>query len=413
MFGIFRRKGKTIDQIANEIDGFGGSIVAGRAVTEKTALEVSTVLACVDVIASGCAVPEISVLRDLGKGKTAPATDVKAYRLLRRRPNELQTSYEFRDTLTMHAALAGNGYALPVRDVRNDEVIELLPLMPHQVMVDQRDRYGLLYTVADEFGPIGQFRHDQILHIRNHSWDRVRGLPSVRIAAKAIGLAMAAEENLVRLHENGGRPSGVLQSDEALSPEVVERIKSGWERFTRGAKRSATAILDRGLKYQPVSMSSVDAQTLETRRHQVEEICRAFGVFPIMVGHADKTATYASAEAFFAANNRKTVAKWQTNWRQKLDEFVLDGDGPLFVQFENEEIRTANLKDQGEFFAKALGTGGGVPYMTVNEVREVRGLPPIAGGDVLKEPVASTQTDNQGGNDGTEPEDRPGADDEE
>lgn len=407
MFGLFRRKGKTIDQIASEIDGFGGSVIAGRAVTEKSALEVSTVLACVDVIASGCSVPEMSVMRDLGGGRKEPATDVAAYRLLRRRPNELQTSYEFRETMTMHAALTGDGFALPVRDVRNGEkVIEILPLMPHQVVVQQVDRYSLEYTIADEFGVVGRFRHDQMLHLRSRSWDRVRGLSAVRAAAKAIGLAMAAEDNLVRLHENGGRPSGVLSSDNPLSPEAIERIKLGWERFTKGAKRSSTAILDNGMKYNAVAMNSVDAQTTETRRHQVEEICRAFGVFPIMVGHADKTATYASAEAFFAANNRKTVAKWQTNWRQKLDEFVLDGAGPLFVQFENEEIRTANLKDQGEFFSKALGTGGGVPYMTINEVRAVRGLPPIEGGDVLKEPVASTQTSGKGEDDDPEDTDK-------
>lgn len=399
MFGLFQRRAKTIDQIAQEIDGFGTSRTAGQVVTDRTALEVTTVLACIDVIASGCAVPEMHVMRDLGKGRKERATDDPSYRLLHRRPNELQTSAEFRETITMHAALTGDGFALPVRDVRDGRLVEILPLMPHQVTIEQSERYEVIYTVADEFGVVGRFRHDQIFHLRNRSWDRLRGMSAVRTAAKAIGLSMAAEDNLARLHENGGRPSGILTTDSELGLEAIARVKAGWASMTKGGKRYGTALLDNGLKYQSVAMNAVDSQTLETRRMQVEEICRGFGVFPIMVGHSDKTATYASAEAFFAANNRKTVAKWQTNWRQKADEFILDGAGPLYVEFENDEIKNASLKDQGDYYSKALGTGGGVPHMTINEVRVARGYPPIEGGDELREPAASTVAPPSGEND--------------
>jgi phage portal protein BeeE len=137
-------------------------------------------------------------------------------------------------------------------------------------------------------------------------------------------------------------------------------------------------------------MTAVDAQVLENRRFQIEEICRAFGVYPIMIGHSDKTATYASAEAFFAAHNRRTTERWQRMWAEKLDEFVLDGAGPLSVQFDNRQTQLATLRDQGEFFARALGSGGSAPFMTQNEVRELRGLDPKEGGDVLREPVTST-----------------------
>lgn len=390
MFWPFQRRGKSIDEIADQIDAFSDGRTAGQVVTDRTALEVTAVLACVDVIASSCSVPEMHVMRALPGGRKEMATDDPVYRLLNRRPNDFQTSTEFRETITMHAALTGDGYALPVRDVRDGRLIELLPLLPHQVTINQYDRYTVVYTVADEFGVIGRFPHDRIFHLRNRSWDRVRGMSAVRSARKAIGLSMAVEDNLAKLHENGGRPAGILSSEQPLGSEAIARVKAGWAAMTQGAQRYRTAVLDQGLKYQPVAMSSVDAQTQETRRQQVEEICRAFGVFPIMIGHSDKTATYASAEAFFAANNRKTAAKWQMNWRQKVDEFLLDGAGPLFVEFENNEIKNANLKDQGEYFAKALGTGGGVPFMTVNEVRVLRGLQPIEGGDELRDPAAST-----------------------
>jgi len=400
MFGWFRRKSRTIDEIAELLDE-AGARRGGRHVSTQTALEVSTVLACVEVIASGVAVPELHVMRDLGDGQREKATDAPEYRLLNRRPNEFQTSFEFREMMTLHAALSGDAVAVPVRDVRNDQLSELLPVLPQNVQIERRNRDTILYRIHDEFGLIGEFDHTQVLHIRNRSWDGLRGLNSVKQAASAIGLSMAVEDNMSGLHENGGRPSGILSTESALSPDAVERLKDQFDRFSKASGRFKTAVLDNGFKYEAMAMTAEDAQALETRRFQIEEICRAFGVFPIMVGHADKTATYASAEAFFAANNRRTVLKWQRNWGERLDEFILDGAGPLYTKFDNGEVLSASLKDQGEFFARALGTGGSVPFMTVNEVRAERGLPPIQGGDELREPAASTlappETETEGG----------------
>lgn len=389
--GLLRRnKPRSIEAIAADLAGSGVRQVAGQVVTERTALQVSTVLACVEVLATACSVPELHVMRDLGDGKKEQARDKDIFRILHRRPNELQTSLEFRETMTMHLALTGNAFAVPVRDLRNGAITELWPVMPGMVSILQNERYELTYEVNDDFGYLGRFRHDQILHLRNRSWDRVRGLSAVKHVASAIGLSMAAEENVAKLHENGGRPGGILTTEQQLSPEAIDRIKTAFDTVAKGAGRYRTALLDSGLDYKPMAQSQVDSQTNETRRLQVEEICRGFGVFPQMVGYADKTATFASAEAFFAAHNRITVRKWQQNWRQRLDEFILDGDGPLFAEFDNRDMLVASVKDQGEFYARALGTGGGVPFMTVNEVRAERGLPPVEGGDELREPAAST-----------------------
>lgn len=388
MLGFLRRRAKSIDEIAKEIDeGRAG----GVAVTQASALEVSVVLACIDIIANGVAVPEMHVMRDLGDGRSEKATNETIYRLLHRRPNEWQTSFEFRQMLSMHAALLGEAFALPVRDLRDKrKITELIPLMPHWVTQQTNARYETVYRIADEFGPIATVQPSEILHIRNMSWERLRGLSAVKQARNALGLAISAENNLSKLHENSGRPAGILSTEGTLTDEAIERLKAQWARVTSGSGRGKTAVLDNGMGFTAIGMTNVDAQALETRRFQVEEICRAFGVFPIMVGHSDKTATYASAESFFAAHNRRTQWRWQRLWSEKLDEFVLDGAGPLFIKFDNREAQLANLKDQGEFFARALGSGGSVPFMTVNEVRELRGLGPIEGGDVLREPAAST-----------------------
>ena len=382
------RKAKTIDQIADELEGGMGRNVAGQRVTTNAAKDVVTVLACVDAIATGCAMPPMHVMRDLGDDQKEKAKDVTDYRILNRRPNELQTSFDFRWTLTAHAALTGNGYAIPV--YVDGKLRELLPVIPDMVMIDRRGRYEVEYVVHDEFGPIGRFKPDQIFHLKNNSWDRVKGMDAVAKARSAIGLAMAAEDNQARLHENGGRPGGILTTDQKLSAEGIERLKTAWAKVTHGRNAYKTAVLDGGLKYMQMAMSGVDAQSIETRRLQIEEICRAFGVFPQIVGFTDKTATFASAEAFFSAHSRLTVGKWQENWKQRLDEFVLDGSGPLFIEFDNRQMNAAPLKDRGEYYARALGTGGGVPFMTVNEVRAEQGLPPIEGGDELREPNNST-----------------------
>lgn len=391
----FSRKGKTIDQVYAELDGVMSRKSAGQMVNRTTALDVTTVLACVDAIATGCAMPDLHVMRDLGKGKKEKATNDPAYRVLYRRPNEWQTAMEFRETLTMHAALTGNGYAIPT--FVDGKLSELLPIMPHMVTIEHVGRYALVYTITDEFGVIGRFDHTKVFHLRNRSWDRISGLDAVSKARSAIGLAMAAEENISSLQAHGGKPGGILSTEQKLSPDAVDRLKKAWETGTTGKNAYKTPVLDAGIRYYQMAMTAVDQQTLETRRMQVEEICRAFGVFPQIVMHADKTATFASAEAFFAAHTRLTVGKWQANWRQKLDEFVLDGAGPLFVEFDNRELQAAPLKDRGEYFAKALGAGGAPPWMTQNEVRAELGLPPVAGGDELFKPTNAIIGDTSNG----------------
>ena len=185
----------------------------------------------------------------------------------------------------------------------------------------------------------------------------------------------------------GGRPGGILSTEQKLGSEAITNVCEAWERATAGRNVYKTALLDAGYRYSPMGMSAVDQQTLETRHLQVEEICRAFGVFPQLVMHGGKTSIFASVEAFFAAHSRLTVRRWQKNWCEKLDEFILDGSGPLFVEFDNRIFDGASLKDSGEYYAKALGSGGAPPWMTQNEVRAERGLPLISGGDELFKPT--------------------------
>ena len=391
----------TYDQVADLIDGNGGSAISGVVVNDKTALQVSTVLACVKVIADGCATPSLHVYRELDDGRRQKATNIPEYRLLARRPNEWQTSFEWRRQMTMHAALTGSAMSLKVRG-DNRRVRELIPVMPGRWDVVHRSRYDVRYRVWDEFGFIGEFQPDDVFLLQGLQWDWVKSMNAVSLARSAIGLAMATERSQAKLHENGARIGGTYSVDGSLSPQQHERLTEWIRRkFTGPDKAGMPLVLDRSAKWTPTSFSAVDSQQAETRRMQVEEICRGYGVFPIMVGHSDKTSTFASSEAFFAAHVKHTLAPWHRIWTQRIDEMLLDGSGPLFAEFDARYLMAGSMKDRAAW-ARTMAE---MDIYTRNEIRDEEGKDPLPG---LDEPLTPMNMNSgsaaAGSNDGTDPE---------
>jgi HK97 family phage portal protein len=368
-------KVRSFEETIARLDGGFGDVLSSLYVSPETALQVTSVLACVKVIADGCATPALNLYRatDGAKGRQL-ATNIPEFRLLSRRPNEFQTSFEFRRQMTLHAALTGNALAIKVKT--GNRVRELLPVAPGRWSVERTARYEIEYRVHDEFGPIGVFGPEDVFHLPNLHWDMVKGMPSLRLARVAIGLAAAAEESQVSLHVNGGRASGILTTKNHVTPETVERLKEQWSQFTK-RNRNGTAVLDSGFEWQSVAVSGVDSQHVETRKLQIEEICRAFGVFPMMIGHTDKTATFASSESFFGAHRVHTLAPWHQMWIQRIDETVLDGGGPLFVEFDTRYMMQGAMKDAA-VWARTMAEMG---IYTRNEIRDFYGLDPLPGLD--------------------------------
>jgi HK97 family phage portal protein len=369
----------TYDQIATLIDGTSGGVVAGVAVTEKTALQVSTVLACVKVIADGCATPNLEVFRYKADKTRERAENIPEYRLLSRRPNEWQTSFEWRRMMTLHAALSGAALSIKVRG-DNRRVRELIPVMPGRWDVRQVSRYELRYRCWDEFGQIGEFMPDDVFVLNGVQWDWVNSLNAVFLARQAIGLAIATEKSQAAMHENGMRSTGVYTLDGNLTEEQHNRLTAWLKSKSGPANAGSPLVLDRGAKWVSTAMSSVDSQHIETRRFQVEEICRGYGVFPIMVGHSDKASTFASSEAFFGAHVKHTLAPWHTAWAQRCDEMLLDGSGPLFVEFDTRYLMAGSMKDRA-MWARTMAELG---IYTRNEIRDEEGKDPLPG---LDEPL--------------------------
>jgi HK97 family phage portal protein len=384
----------TYDQVANLIDGNGGGIVAGVAVNEKTALQVSTVLACVKAIADGCATPPMHVYRELANGTRQKATNIPEYRLLSRRPNAWQTSFEWRRQMTLHAALTGTGLSIKVRG-GNGRVTELLPVEPGRWDVRKVNRYELRYRCYDEFGLIGDFGPDDVFVINGLQWDWHESLNAITLAKAAIGLSIATERSQSAMHANGLKTSGTYSVDGILNPEAHERL-SAWLKRKAGPDNAGTPlVLDRNAKWQSTAITGVDAQHLETRKMQVEEICRCYGVFPLMVGSSDKTSTFASSEAFFAAHLKHTLAPWHMAWTQRIDEMLLDGAGPLFAEFDTRYLTSGSMVDRAQWMRTAVEMG----IYTRNEIRDYEGLDPIDGLDEVLVPLNMATPGQQPAND--------------
>lgn len=380
MFGFLKKSTVyTVDQLAAGFAGWiGWSTASGQTVTERTAVDVAAVFCAARVIAEGCAQIPVRVLREDYSGDTMTrqiARDHWAHRLLAVRPNSWQTSYEFREGMLFCAALAKG--ALAIKNVVGGEVRELLPVPPGAWSVEQKADWSLRIRVDYSDKTHGYFDQTQVFFLRGPSLDGFQALPAIRQAREAIGLSRALEAQQAKLAGNGGKPSGVLSFTQTLSPEAKAKLKDTWqEKFGPGGE-GGIAILDGDAKFHSMTMTSVDAQYIETRRLQIEEIARVFRVQPIMLMQADKAATFASAEQMFRMHTIHTLGPWMKRFEQAADRDILENAADLRVDLDERALLRGDFKDQAEYYTKALGAGGQPGWMTPNEIRAERDMNPV------------------------------------
>ena len=355
---------------------------SGVAVNHITALRAVTALACARVIAEGLAQVPLKVYRSRKSGGRDVARDHPLHNVIAHQPNEWQTSYDWRETAGLHMVFAGNEIAY-INRVRG-EVVELLPYAPSDVRMERvgmETRYQLK-TGNDSWTTVPA---QDILHLRGPSWSGWKGLDGVDLAREAIGLSLATEEHGSRLFKNGAQPGGLIYSDgiTTLTKEQRDLLRDSWqESHGGGSNAHKTAILWGGLKWMSTAQQNDQAQFLETRGFQVEEVCRAFRVLPVMVGHSDKAATYASAEQMFLAHVVHTMGPWYARIEQAADIQLLSKQeraAGYYTKFSVSALLRGAHKDRAEYFAKALGAGGSPAWMTQDEVRDLEELNPMGG----------------------------------
>lgn len=376
------------EDILAELAGNGSTSKSGARVNWQTALQITTAFACARVIADGLAQVPLKLYQDQPGGGKHAAKSHPLYDLLASKPNDRQTSFEFREQIALHLVFCGR--ALVWKNRVGNKTIELLAYEPNAMTV-KREGWALRYHVTTQAGRQIEIPAEEMWHIRGPSWDGFTGLEAVKLAREALGLALVAEEHSARMFGNGARLGGILTADGTPKEEDRKAMRDSWQQTYGGvANAFKTALLWGGIKYQPVAMQADEAQLIEQRRFQIEEICRFARVLPIMIGHYDKAATFASAEQMFLAHVVHTLGPWYARLEQSADVNLLtdkERAAGLYFKFLPQALMRGAHKDRAEYFSKALGSGGSPAWMTQDEVRELDELNPL-GGDAarLREP---------------------------
>jgi len=398
---------------------------AGVAVNVETAMRVATVFACCRVLAEGIAQVPFNLYREEGES-TKLAKDDPRFHLLAKRPNDFMTSFEFRETMMYHAVLTSNAFAYMGRGGQPAKnglkpIVELIPIYsPVRVDVDQN--WNITYWIEAPTGGAVSYTPDEIFHLRGPSWNGVVGMDAVKLARESIGLAIATEETHSRLFSNGARPGGVLTVEGSLSKESKEALKAKIAEQQEGLHNNwKTLVLDQNAKWTAMAMSGVDSQQLETRRFQIDEVCRAFRVFPQMVMHSDKTSTFASAEQFFIAHVTHSLLPWFKRWEERVELQILDNEDGLEAKFALAALMFGDAAQRSTYYQNALGGARGeTAYLTRNEVRKIEAsmlgisFNPVDGGDTVPMPTQTapgqTKPPPIGGPDPKNPNTDPGTD---
>jgi len=381
---------------------------AGVPVSPATALSISTVQACVALIARSLASVPLVLYRKSVEGRQ-PAEDHPLYPILHDLANPLQSAFDVRQTLFADVLLYGNAYAEIEWDA-DGYPRALWPLPPEHVQLWVSSDRQLVYRVsADVFGVDARVRwlpQYRVHHLRGLVTQGLVGISPLR-AANAIGLAMATEEFGARFFGEGAHPSVVLSHPSKLSPEAVTNLRRSFESQWSGMSNAhRVAVVGEGVKPEAMRIAPNESQFLETRAFQVAEICRIFGVSPGLVG-ASETQTYASAEQDLIRFRELTLGPWAENHEKAIARDLLVGDEAreYFARYKLSKLQATDLKTRYDSYMTAKQAG----LLTTNEIREMEDYNPVAGGEELWMPLNmapasqvaqqldSNQGDKQGG----------------
>ena len=390
--GIFSGLFRTRDAPQNRTSGsaysfFMGCSTSGKYVTERSAMQMTAVYACVRILSEAIAGLPLHLYRYTDDGGKEKATDHPLYLLLHDEPNPEMSSFVFRETLMTHLLLWGNAYAQIIRNGKG-EVVALYPLMPNKMSVN-RDEYGQLYyeysRSDDEALPSKEstviLRPADVLHIPGLGFDGLVGYSPIAMAKNAIGLSIATEEFGAKFFANGAAPSGVLEHPGTIKDPG--KVRDAWQsQFGGSSNVGKIAVLEEGMKYTPISISPEQAQFLETRKFQINEIARIFRVPPHMVGDLDKS-SFSNIEQQSLEFVKYTLDPWVVRWEQSIQRrlFTDDEKRTYFVKFNVEGLLRGDYQSRMNGYAVARQNG----WMSANDIRELENLdriPVEAGGDL-------------------------------
>ena len=386
--GLFRSRDKPQNRTAGSGYAFYfGGTTSGKAVTERSAMQMTAVYSCVRILAEAVAGLPLHLYRYKEDGGKEKALDHPLYLLLHDEPNPEMSSFVFRETLMTHLLLWGNAYAQIIRNGKG-EVIALYPLMPNRMVVD-RDIHGQLYyqyTRSTEEAPTMKgvtvnLPPSDVLHIPGLGFDGLVGYSPIAMAKNAIGMAIACEEYGAKFFANGAAPGGVLEHPGTIKDP--QRVQESWQSTFGGSGNSnKIAVLEEGMKYTPIGISPEQAQFLETRKFQINEIARIFRVPPHMVGDLEKS-SFSNIEQQSLEFVKYTLEPWLVRWEQSIQRTLFSPEEKkrYFAKFNVEGLLRGDYASRMSGYATARQNG----WMSANDIRELENLdriPTEDGGDL-------------------------------
>ena len=385
---IFRGRDAPTDRTSGSAYSFfmGGS-TSGKRVNERTAMQMTAVYSCVRILSEAVAGLPLQFYRYTADGGKEKAVDHPLYFLLHDEPNPEMTSFVFRETLMTHLLLWGNAYSQIIRNGKG-EIMALYPLMPDRMRVD-RDENGQLfyeYTVSTDDahtmkGSTVKLKPSDVLHIPGLGFDGLVGYSPIAMAKNAIGMSIACEEFGAKFFANGAAPSGVLEHPGTLKDP--SRVRESWQATFGGSNNAQkVAVLEEGMKYTPISISPDQAQFLETRKFQLDEIARIFRVPPHMIGDLEKS-SFNNIEQQSLEFVKYTLDPWVSRWEQAMVRALLtvEEKKQYFFKFNVDGLLRGDYQSRMQGYATARQNG----WMSANDIRELENLdriPAEQGGDL-------------------------------
>ena len=378
--GIFSGLFKSRDKPQNSYDSpsytyFFGRSNAGKRVTDRTALQHIAVYACVRVLSEAIAQLPLHVYKYNDKGKER-VPQHPLYFLLHDQPNPEMTSFVFRETLMSHLLIYGNAYAQIIRNGRGD-ALGLYPLMPDKMKVDRDEKNRLIYIYSryDEANPNLKEQGDivlyadEVLHIPGLGYDGLVGYSPIALAKNAIGISIACEDYGASFFGNNANPSGVLEH-----PGVIknpDKLRDAWHRAYGGRNAHKVAVLEEGVKFTPISIPNNEAQFLETRKFQIEEIARMYRVPLHMIGDLDH-ATFSNVEHLSLDFVKYSLDPWIVRWEQGLQKALLSDSekGQYFIKFNVDGLLRGDYASRMQGYSIGIQNG----FLCPNDVRELEDM---------------------------------------
>ena len=381
LFGFGQARDKPVDKAADAGYSFlFGRTTSGKPVNERTAMQTTAVYACVRILAEAIASLPLHVYEYQDDGGKKLVHDHPLYYLLHDEPNPEMTSFVFRETLMSHLLIWGNAYAQIIRDGAG-RVLGLYPLLPDKMEV-QRDDQGNIYYVYSrnsdenpmfkEYGNI-KLKAEDVLHIPGLGFDGLIGYSPIAMAKNAVGMTLACEEYGASFFANGANPGGVLEHPGVLKDP--SKVRESWNSVYRGVNNAhKIAVLEDGMKYQQIGIPPEEAQFLETRKFQINEIARLYRIPPHMVGDLDKS-SFSNIEQQSLEFVKYTLDPWVIRWEQSLQRsLLLPGEkGKYFIKLNVDGLLRGDYQSRMNGYAVGRQNG----WFSANDIREMENMNPI------------------------------------